>query len=364
MISFVEAEACLGSARGFEAVFGVPSGVATAWLESAQQTYRRLARAVHPDANGNSVESRALFARLSELWGQAQAAADGTTTSLAVTVGSRDHTYTVGPHIARDDLADAFLCEDESGRPTLLRVAHRLADEDLMRVEVDTLAYLHREAATADAAAVRFLPEPGELFYFDEDGRAELRCASATSVGGELFTLAEVRQAYPSGVDPKDFAWIWRRLLGVLDYAHGKGVVHGAVLPGNVLVSPDHRVVLAGWSYAAVESSGVMPHIPAVDARYRDWYPAGVLAREPAHPGVDLALAARTMMFLLGTDPMADTSSAGVPGGIWVHLNGCMHTRDALLALRSFTALIERMWGRREYHEFTMPSRSVFTYTP
>jgi hypothetical protein len=44
-------------------------------------------------------------------------------------------------------------------------------------------------------------------------------------------TLAQVRAAYPRGVDPRDAAWMWRRLLVAVGAAHRAGVIHGAVLP-------------------------------------------------------------------------------------------------------------------------------------
>ncbi len=44
-------------------------------------------------------------------------------------------------------------------------------------------------------------------------------------------SLTEVGTAYPDGVDPRDAAWMWRRLLVGLGFAHRAGVLHGAVLP-------------------------------------------------------------------------------------------------------------------------------------
>ncbi|MGH3238625.1 MAG: adenylosuccinate synthetase, partial [Streptosporangiaceae bacterium] len=43
-------------------------------------------------------------------------------------------------------------------------------------------------------------------------------------------SLAEVRAAFPAGIDPRDAAWMWRRLLVAAGAAHRAGVIHGAVL--------------------------------------------------------------------------------------------------------------------------------------
>jgi hypothetical protein len=44
-----------------------------------------------------------------------------------------------------------------------------------------------------------------------------------------------VKEAYPRGIDAKDMAWIWRRVLLALDFAHTNKVIHGSVLPTHYL---------------------------------------------------------------------------------------------------------------------------------
>jgi hypothetical protein len=51
-------------------------------------------------------------------------------------------------------------------------------------------------------------------------------------------SLAVVRTAFPAGIDPRDAAWIWRRLLDAVGAAHRAGVIHGAVLPEHVMIHP------------------------------------------------------------------------------------------------------------------------------
>jgi len=38
-------------------------------------------------------------------------------------------------------------------------------------------------------------------------------------------SLAEVRSAFPAGIDPRDAAWMWRRLLVAVGAAHRAGVI-------------------------------------------------------------------------------------------------------------------------------------------
>ncbi len=58
-------------------------------------------------------------------------------------------------------------------------------------------------------------------------------------------TLAEIAAAFPGGVDPRDAAWMWRRLLVAVGASARAGVVHGTVLPEHVLIQPgQHGLVL------------------------------------------------------------------------------------------------------------------------
>ena len=83
------------------------------------------------------------------------------------------------------------------------------------------------------------------------------RRASLRERAGGWYTLAEVRRAYPMGVDPKDMAWMWRRLLVALGFAHLNGVIHGAVLPDNISILPgQHGLLLENWSQAVVDPEG------------------------------------------------------------------------------------------------------------
>ena len=110
--------------------------------------------------------------------------------------------------------------------------------------------------------------------------------------------LAEVRDAFPGGVDPRDAAWMWRRLLVAVGAAHRAGLIHGAVLPEHVMIHPgEHGLVLVDWCY-----SGPVPAVRLRTAvrRYLDWYPPEVLAGEPAGPDLDIWLATRCMTELVG----------------------------------------------------------------
>jgi hypothetical protein len=85
-----------------------------------------------------------------------------------------------------------------------------------------------------------FLPNVEESFAYSAEARQAMVLRVHESIASpvdELYTLEEVLCHYRSGLDPKDMAWIWRRLLSVIGFAHSANVIHAAVLPPHVLSS-------------------------------------------------------------------------------------------------------------------------------
>ncbi|MEO5874258.1 MAG: molecular chaperone DnaJ, partial [Streptosporangiaceae bacterium] len=223
----------------------------------ATRAYHRLARLLHPDAG---TDGRA-FTRLGTLW-----RAYGTET----TIRTRRHTYTVGRRETRGDLADLFPVSPGA----LLKLPRDKADNDLLAREAVALRQLPKDGD------VRYLPYVPKLI---ETFRVQDRQANVITRLDGFVTLTQVRDARPGGVDPRDAAWMWRRLLVALGFAHRAGVLHGAVLPEHVLIHPgQHGLTLLDWCYsvpgcyAHIDGSG---RVPALVARRSSWYPPEVPAK-------------------------------------------------------------------------------------
>jgi hypothetical protein len=179
----------------------------------------------------------------------------------------------------------------------------------------------------------------------------------------ELYTLAEVRAAYPAGLDGRDVAWIWRRLLYVLGFVRAQGVSHGAVLPPHVLIEPaGHKLVLINWCFAS--DAGAKPtasaRLPASFAGpYLAWYRREGAARRLPTPALDVALAARCMIELLGGDPLESTCPPRVEPALSRYFQRCLGVgTGAWTLLDEFDRLIEILWGPRKFREFKMPPKS------
>lgn len=360
------AAALLRAARRPEDVFGPlpPDGD----LGEAARVHRHLARHVHPDRAWSpgctATEAGHLFARLQDLYARFVAAAPGGagpgTTPLVVDTGRTR--LVVGEQVAAGDVANLYaarvtpLSAHGPGRTVagVWKVARHPRDNDLLDAEARSLSVL---ATRGDPRFAAYVPRLLDTFAHRDTRTGVQR---RTTVLGRLdgfVTLAEVTAAHPEGVDPRDGAWIWRRLLVALGYAHRAGVVHGAVTPAHVLVDPvAHGVVLVDWCHS-VPREPATP-LAALSASHTDLYPPEVRDRRAATPSLDIWLAARTMASLVGRR---------LPQPMRLFVAGCTtasaagRPQDAWQVQREFDELLERMYGPRVFRPFPWPPRSSGT---
>jgi hypothetical protein len=176
-----------------------------------------------------------------------------------------------------------------------------------------------------------------ESFRYRSDG-IERQANVISRVPDGFVSLTEIARRR-SVLDPRDVAWIWRRLLVAIGLAHRSGVVHGAVFGHHVLVHPiDHGLVLVDWSQSVPLGSP----ITALVARHRGDYPAGVLARKPATAATDIHLATRCVAALMGTH---------VPAPVRRFVQGSLVSPpgDAWRLLAELDDLLDDLYGSRQY---------------
>ena len=173
--------------------------------------------------------------------------------------------------------------------------------------------------------------------------------------------------AFPDGLDPLHMAWVWRRVLYALGYAHSLGVVHGAMVAPHIMVHPEqHGVVLIDWVYASVQLDGYQPALKAVPPAYKQWYPPEVLKKQPPTCGLDIQLAARTMVQLVGADPLTlEGYPDRVPPAMRTYFKevieraASVNPLSAFDELEGFDELLKRLGGPyypRRYRALRMPT--------
>jgi hypothetical protein len=309
----------------------------------AARHYRRLARLLHPDTAppGRADEAEAAFVRLTALWRRHTGAGPTLTTARGA--------YPLGPVLATGDLAVLRA----GGPDTVLKIPRRPADNDLMGREADALTRLH---TVADARHRAYAPRLVESFRHRGPDGTERRINALQRLRG-FHTLAEVRALHPGGLDPRDAAWMWRRLLVALGWAHRAGIVHGAVLPEHVLIHPaQHGLALIDWCYSTERGDTV----PALVERHRALYPSEVTGRRPATEATDIHLASACVGQLMGDR---------APKPLRAFLHGCTlpapglrhggpqarRPHDAWRLLAELDEVLERLYGPRTFRPFTMP---------
>lgn len=298
----------------------------------ARRRYHRLARVLHPDAG---TDGRA-FTRLSRLWRTYQG-------HDTLTITTRKRVYGLGSRLARGDLADLFQVSYDASFG-VLKLPRDQADSDLLEREAVALRQLPKDG---EKRFLAYVPELVETLRYGGRSGNVLRRLDG------FVPLTEVRSAYPGGVDPRDVAWMWRRLLVGLGFAHKAGVLHGAVLPEHVLIHPDlHGLVLVDWCYsvpgcyAHIDGSG---KVPAMVTRRSSWYPPEVPAKQTASAATDLFMATRCMTYLMG--PL-------IPRELQAFARGCMLTAqnrrpsDAWKLLAELDELLGRLYGPRTFRPF------------
>jgi hypothetical protein len=368
--------ASLGSAGSPEEIFGKLVGTQAEMLESARRVFWQMARVVHPDVYQGTEDfekAGSAFKRLMWLWTQAQmkiedgtyGAADPTEKFEPFCIRASKQVYSIERLLDRGDLCALYvgsLMLDRVKTRNILKIPMKPGDNDLVANEARILGHLR---ASSDYKKLRhFVSQLVDAFAYQEEASGIVRQVNVLSYMEGLYSLKEVREVYDQGIDPKDMVWVWRRLLVALGFAHANKVIHGAVLPVHVLIHPgEHGVILIDWSYAVLDPSMTGERISAISSGYRAWYSAEVFAREEPTPGLDIAMAARCMIELLGGNPVKCIMPESVPWRLRSYLQGCtlpvarQRPQDVSVLLDEFDDLIEQLWGPRRFHELTMPER-------
>lgn len=326
-------------------VFGPPPEPGRPVSAAAKDRYRRLARLLHPDRapHARTAEATAAFARLGELW---RSHRDGADHPDLLTCNGTD--YQIGAQLVAGDLANLYRLRhrEGAGADVIVKLARDPADNDLMRAEASALRQI---ASNGDRRFAAYVPRLAGTFIHRDPHTDVTRQANLLPVLTGFVTLAEVADAFPDGVDPRDAAWMMRRLLVGLGYAHRAGVVHGAVLPEHVMIHPEaHGLVIVDWCYRPAPGRP----IAAMVSRYAGWYPPEVGAKQPADASTDLYLAARCLDHLVKDRQ---------PARMRDFIRGCTlrrqraRPRDAWQLLSEFDDLLSQLYGPRRFRPFQLP---------
>ena len=237
-------------------------------------------------------------------------------------------------------------------RSVLVRVAKQPYYNDLLERDIAVLGQLHPEQGIADRSFPKYYPASyGGVLVDGLQGHILERIQNCV-------TLADVLKAYPGGIDYRDMAWMVKRILVGLWFAHKRGIIHGAVLPQHILLTlHDHGGRLIDWAY----STEPRVKVPAMVTEYEDYYPPEVPNSEPAMESTDIYMVVKCAQALLGVDLKTKDFPDSVPEPIRNLFVLClnesprMRSIDASLVHDTFDRLLKEAVGKPTFRPFSMP---------
>lgn len=312
----------------------------------AQRAYQRLLHLAHPDMYGDAEMKKlanSAFIHLNELWEAFNKHPLGNHATDTTTIKTKRHEYTLGlKFYDADGVSYYFATYDAGHEKAVIVIPSTAQDNDLIENYSMALNKLKKEVNKKYGA---FFPTYLEAFKFKING--QIKQLLAYGQPDNLFTLKQIQDEYPEGLHGRDLAWIFKRLLVAIGNTHEIGLVHGGINLDSILIEPDeHGVLLTSWQYAVVKGEP----LTALPSTYKSLYPAYVFAKEPARTELDIMLAAKTMESLMRAD---------TPKPLISFFKGCQLNKlpSAGKLLIEFDTLLERVYGERRFHIFTMPRK-------
>jgi len=359
------------SASGYIDVFG-RAAHGEDLAKYVKRRFRELQRLLHPDRYQDAADKQLAtqaFTRLPVLYEDAQRAIRmkqyGKAEQLMVMktpVGAHTITKLVGS----GDLSATYLAESTVGgraMSSFVKVVKDHRNNDLMKTEAKVLGILH-----GPDVEQRWRPYVSELidsFVYAEPRKPRRRTNVLVGMPG-FYTFEELRTAFPQGVPVLHAVWMFRRLLLALGFAHDNGIIHGAVLPRHVMILPEqHGLTLVDWCYASIKTDDEYRPLVALVSDYRDWYPEEVTSKQPPSPATDIYMAVKSMIYLLGGNPLTGVMPDEVPRQLRAFLRGCLQSRqssrpqNAWLLLQEFDELLRVMgspYYPRQFRQFIVPT--------
>jgi serine/threonine protein kinase len=276
-----------------------------------------------------------------------------------ILVKSKLHTYTIKELVGKTGTSNLYKCLYD-GKIGLFKVVRSPKENEFATNEAKVLKRLWDKDIINVSNRTKYVLEMVDNFVIMDEKKVR-RTAIVFPYSEDCYTLKEIREQFKDGVDPRDAAWMFNRMLEGLFFVHKTKVIHGNITPMSVVLNVrTHAGFLTDWSYSIIkEDEG--SRLTAISQDYMKWYPPEVLKKEPTKPSVDIFMAAKCMIYLLGGDAVDETLPSGVPKQIGAFLRSCllknkdMRSDDAGGYRYDFGELLGRLYGKRTFRVLDMP---------
>jgi len=322
----------------------------------------RFARAVVCSYCGATVQldessvSAAEFHKAFRIWNSPQSYQIQSWLSLA------ENYWAIDECIAHGDISDVYTGQ-RARWPTELVVIKLLRDRKdiaLFDNEWDALQGLQRSEAPGVDTFTTLLPQLIAHGYISAGSYAGQRVSVFRWISGFHHTFEDVIKAYPQGIPPRASIWVWRRMLEILSFIHNSGMVHGGVLPSNLLIQEnEHGVRFVGYSAAGPFGD----KLRTISPRYESFYPKSARTGSALTPQLDLVMSARCIVALLGGNPADGSLPSTIPAKLsrliqriaLTDLNNSTN-EDAWTIREELGAIAKEVFGAPQFIPIVMPS--------
>lgn len=244
-------------------------------------TLKKFLQVCHPDRNPGNPKAKELF-ELVNNWAELAK-------KPSIVIKSSKKNYEILRRIAVGDTSDIYTAEGGK-KDYLLKISRIPGGDSYLNNEQQILSEILTEARAKTYS--KYLPTLIESFPAKD---TIAKRVNVYSYDPGLYTLEQVYEKYPNGIDGRHIGWMFNRILTGLGFIHNCGYVHGAVLPSHILVHPEsHGAIFCGWVHAVKSGQ----KLETISVKYRDWYPPEVITKKPVFPATDIFMAAKCVMKL------------------------------------------------------------------
>ena len=367
------------SAKFFIDIFGtIPKGTVKTRLLLLHKQYRILAKMIHPDkVLGEEKDATAVFKLLNEINQKAISAIKNDyyekaiknhsgkpspKTETTFNIKSSTTKYIVDTQPFKSgDFSSLHKAKTEEGKIVCIKIANDPTMNQYLEHEVKILNIFTSKKEINILEIRKFIPEILDTFIINGELNTKYRVLVTPYADG-FMSLKDIKEFYPRGLNPKDVAWIWRRVITEALAASMIGVVHGAIVPDHILVHPiTHNPLHIGWANSVIEPIKNNTHIITISNDWNEWYPKEVFKRGIASQQIDIYMAGKTLIYLLGGNVAKNTYPITTPNEIGKIIHWCTdedpHKRpsNGLEVLNEFEKIIRKLWGK-QYRKLVLPS--------
>jgi hypothetical protein len=311
--------------------------------EGTKKELRTLRKATHPDLHpADTAKAEKAFIHVNLIWGLKNAPASATAATANAkppvpdnTIITKKHDYKIIKTARTKNSTITYNATYDVDKEVTLTIAtHPKVGAELLNGTKN----LKQIRTTIPDQFMEFFPETLDAFNIQQDKTKLFGIAQQGSQG--WYTLAEVKERYPNGIDGQDIAWMYRRMLVSIGNTHDAGYAHGAPTGDAFLIEPEtHKFLLVNWQFSQELGKDMNMLTPDIKKYYETEKSTSIKK--------DLQILSETARDLLEDK---------APKRMKAFLFGMKRfpTETAREALIEFDQLLEDLYGQRSFHRFTM----------